>query len=261
MRRADSRRHGGACSCVQRATRARPPERRLTRLPWARVVQTTGPREYDRTRCAVVFLNGEVVGDELSTAQLLDDPLVTHLEAVEYCRYWFEAPMDCRQTPPYLMNANMSNCSVIALWQRRTPVPRYLGAAQPFRGRLATGPAWQQFGGRHAPAAAALRAELLWYARPNLAVGLHGRSTAAPVNAADLTELTSGAEGLGQRDYTVQLYGVEGRVDLREVLALTPFVTDASSSAARSTRTAGATATSPCPTARAPGSASASSTA
>jgi hypothetical protein len=26
MRRADSRRHGGACSCVQRATRARPPE-------------------------------------------------------------------------------------------------------------------------------------------------------------------------------------------------------------------------------------------
>jgi hypothetical protein len=189
-------------------------------------IATTGPREYDRTRCAVVFMNGMMIADELSTAMALDDPLAWHLEAVEYYRYWFEAPMEYRQTPLYLMQANMNNCSVIALWQRRTAQPRYLGAAQPFRGRLAAGSAWQQFGGRHAPAAAAgLRAELLWYARPNLAIGLHGRSTAAPVNAADLAELTSGAEGLGQRDYTVQLYGVESRLDLREVRTLTPFVT------------------------------------
>jgi hypothetical protein len=191
-----------------------------------------GPREgagmgqTGRPLCAVVFWEGELVNDPTMAGLYLTDPMAVHLEAVEFYRYWAEAPMDYRQVPVYMFLDNIYNCSVVALWGRRTPVPPIDPQDAQFRARIGGAGGWQTTSGADAPGgAAASRAEALLYLTRTTAVGLHVRHAQAPMDPATFQRMSGEDPAqLGGRDYTVLVYGLEARRDLRRLGPVRPFV-------------------------------------
>jgi hypothetical protein len=159
-----------------------------------------------RPRCRVVFWNGSLIEHAEMAQSLLDDPLVRHLEAVEYYTFWSEAPQEFQQIPAYMRDVP-SNCNVLALWPARGYVG-FVGKDVPFRGRLSIGAAAQRITGRYAPdAAIASGAAFEWPFYKGLAATVHVRRAAPPLAAATIAELTaalgSGAAQPGERHVDV----------------------------------------------------------
>jgi len=64
-------------------------------------------------RCLIVFWAGRVVLSQIGAEMWLDDH-PGHVEAIEYYRNWFDAPLGLRDAPPYIRDPY--GCSILALW-------------------------------------------------------------------------------------------------------------------------------------------------
>lgn len=75
--------------------------------------------------CLIYYWNGNLVTTfdaEIADLTWLDD-LTINLEAVEYYRYYSDAPHGMRGIPPYV-DGSPNNCSVVALWPALEPPPK-----------------------------------------------------------------------------------------------------------------------------------------
>jgi hypothetical protein len=191
-----------------------------------------------RPRCSVVFWNGNLVQDAESAQDWINDPVIPHLEAVEFYARWTDAPLDFQQTPFYLRDEFIQNCNVLALWQARSR-RGWVGFNPPFRARLNVGAAFQQVAGQHAPQEApVLNADFHWPLYRGLSIGVHSRLASAVIAPQTLDELTSGmAHGsaeLGSRRFTTLSYGLETRLEIMRRAPVRPVVSARLSAARRS---------------------------
>jgi hypothetical protein len=66
-------------------------------------------------RCMVVFVDGRPELSREMAAERMSTP-VAGIEAIEFYRWWHDAPLNLKYAPPYA--ANPSRCSVLAIWSR-----------------------------------------------------------------------------------------------------------------------------------------------
>lgn len=64
--------------------------------------------------CMIVHWNGYVVQDSSTATFYLEEAGANSIGAVEYYRYWIDAPMDLKGFPSYITEPDL--CAVVALW-------------------------------------------------------------------------------------------------------------------------------------------------
>jgi hypothetical protein len=87
------------------------------------MVATDILQQFDPARgCIIVYANGWIVRYPEEVEEWLQKDPTESFEALEYYRYWSDAPLDLKDAPPYVDSP--ADCSVVALWPRADPPPR-----------------------------------------------------------------------------------------------------------------------------------------
>jgi hypothetical protein len=180
-----------------------------------------------RERCTIVYWDGRVVDNRELSDEWLSEPLVPHLEAVEFYARQSEAPPVFRHRPAWAVES-AQDCRVVALW----PGAGYLPPArwvQPYRARFTAGGGPRHSAGRQAPEIGpAAEALLDWQIRRHFALGVFASHSRAVLASQTLDELTAGlghgSAELGTRRVSMSAAGVQGAIELRPGAALRPLL-------------------------------------
>jgi hypothetical protein len=73
--------------------------------------------------CVIVHQNGIMAQTRETAMMWLEEVSTENLEALEYYRYWSDAPVELKDFPSYLGPRPPTDCSVVALWPRVDPPP------------------------------------------------------------------------------------------------------------------------------------------
>ncbi len=177
--------------------------------------------------CLVIYWNGELVLSADQAQEWLDTQ-ASFFEGMEYYRNPYDAPLAFREIPIYLQD--QVSCSVLALWPKTgyfgEPPPNLL----PPQERFSASAYFYRLDGKMAPAPGA-GVEVAGHVgiRPNLAVGLHVRTTRHQVPASvvrrtlEILEDPPFVMTQGRRPFTLWVVGAEGRLTLREREAVRPI--------------------------------------
>lgn len=77
---------------------------------------------HGRRGCTIVFSDGFLARSPEAVTMWLNEVSTENLEAVEFYRFWNDAPPDLKDVPPYVFSPQ--GCSVVALWPRVDPPDR-----------------------------------------------------------------------------------------------------------------------------------------